>query len=120
MQRPGHTSGSTESVARRIGPRSSRVAFHTSLYVVSMAQGSQLRSLAAVIDDVHGPRTDHINAGDVSGSMVSGAACPYNSRPMLELGVKTLLAYLLGSLLGSLIVGQIRGGVDIRTMGSGN
>ena len=39
---------------------------------------------------------------------------------MLELGVKTLLAYLLGSLIGSLIVGQIRGGVDIRTMGSGN
>jgi acyl phosphate:glycerol-3-phosphate acyltransferase len=39
---------------------------------------------------------------------------------MLELAVKTLLAYLLGALLGSLIVGQIRGGVDIRTMGSGN
>jgi acyl phosphate:glycerol-3-phosphate acyltransferase len=53
-------------------------------------------------------------------SVVSRFACPYNSRPMLELGVKTLLAYLLGSLLGSLIVGQIRGGVDIRTMGSGN
>ena len=34
---------------------------------------------------------------------------------MLELGVKTLLAYLLGSLIGSLIVGQLRGGVDIRT-----
>jgi glycerol-3-phosphate acyltransferase PlsY len=39
---------------------------------------------------------------------------------MLELAVKTLLAYLLGSLIGSLIVGQLRGGVDIRTMGSGN
>lgn len=39
---------------------------------------------------------------------------------MLELGVKILLAYLLGSLIGSLIVGQLRGGVDIRTMGSGN
>jgi glycerol-3-phosphate acyltransferase PlsY len=39
---------------------------------------------------------------------------------MLELGTKTLLAYLLGSLLGSLIVGQLRGGIDIRTMGSGN
>jgi acyl phosphate:glycerol-3-phosphate acyltransferase len=39
---------------------------------------------------------------------------------MLELGVKILLAYLLGSLIGSLIVGQIRGGVDIRTLGSGN
>jgi glycerol-3-phosphate acyltransferase PlsY len=39
---------------------------------------------------------------------------------MLVLGIKTLLAYLLGALIGSLIVGQLRGGVDIRTMGSGN
>jgi glycerol-3-phosphate acyltransferase PlsY len=39
---------------------------------------------------------------------------------MLELGIKTLLAYLLGSLIGSLIVGRLRGGVDIRTLGSGN
>jgi acyl phosphate:glycerol-3-phosphate acyltransferase len=39
---------------------------------------------------------------------------------MLELALKTLLAYLLGSLIGGLIVGQLRGGVDIRTMGSGN
>ncbi|HEY4369166.1 MAG TPA: glycerol-3-phosphate 1-O-acyltransferase PlsY [Steroidobacteraceae bacterium] len=39
---------------------------------------------------------------------------------MLELGCKTLLAYLLGALIGSLIVGKLRGGVDIRTMGSGN
>lgn len=39
---------------------------------------------------------------------------------MLELAVKSLIAYLLGALLGSLIVGQLRGGIDIRTMGSGN
>jgi acyl phosphate:glycerol-3-phosphate acyltransferase len=39
---------------------------------------------------------------------------------MLELGVKTLLCYLLGSLIGSLIVGRLRGGVDIRDLGSGN
>lgn len=39
---------------------------------------------------------------------------------MLELGVKTLLAYLLGSIIGSLLVGQLRGGVDIRKLGSGN
>ncbi len=39
---------------------------------------------------------------------------------MLELGVKTLLAYLLGSVIGSLVVGRLRGGVDIRTLGSGN
>ena len=38
---------------------------------------------------------------------------------MLELGVKTLLAYLLGTLLGSLILGRLKG-VDIRGMGSGN
>jgi glycerol-3-phosphate acyltransferase PlsY len=38
---------------------------------------------------------------------------------MFELGVKLLLAYLLGTLLGSLILGRLRG-VDIRSMGSGN
>jgi glycerol-3-phosphate acyltransferase PlsY len=38
---------------------------------------------------------------------------------VLELAVKTLLAYLLGSLLGSLVVGRLRG-VDIREQGSGN
>jgi acyl phosphate:glycerol-3-phosphate acyltransferase len=39
---------------------------------------------------------------------------------MLELASKLLVAYLLGAMLGSLIVGRLRGGVDIRTMGSGN
>ncbi len=39
---------------------------------------------------------------------------------MLELSIKTLIAYLLGALIGSLIVGQLRGGVDIRKLGSGN
>ncbi len=38
---------------------------------------------------------------------------------MLELGLKTLVAYLLGSVIGSLVVGRIRG-VDIREQGSGN
>ena len=38
---------------------------------------------------------------------------------MLELGVKSLIAYLLGSLLGSLLLGRLRG-VDIREQGSGN
>ena len=38
---------------------------------------------------------------------------------MLELGVKMLIAYLLGTLLGSLILGRVRG-IDIRSMGSGN
>ena len=39
---------------------------------------------------------------------------------MLELGAKFLLAYFIGSLMGSLIVGRLRGGVDIRNLGSGN
>jgi glycerol-3-phosphate acyltransferase PlsY len=38
---------------------------------------------------------------------------------LLELGFKALLAYLLGSVLGSLWLGRLRG-VDIRTQGSGN
>ena len=39
---------------------------------------------------------------------------------MAELAIKLVLAYMLGSLVGSLIVGRMRGGVDIRTLGSGN
>lgn len=39
---------------------------------------------------------------------------------MIELIVKVIASYLLGSLVGSLIVGRLRGGVDIRTLGSGN
>ena len=39
---------------------------------------------------------------------------------MLELGVKFLLSYFLGSIMGSMVVGRLYGGVDIRTMGSGN
>jgi glycerol-3-phosphate acyltransferase PlsY len=39
---------------------------------------------------------------------------------MLELGLKFTLAYLLGSVLGSLVVGKLYGGIDIRTVGSGN
>jgi len=38
---------------------------------------------------------------------------------MLELGVKGAVAYFLGSLLGGLILGHLRG-VDIRSLGSGN
>ena len=39
---------------------------------------------------------------------------------MLELGTKIILGYFIGSLMGSMIVGKLRGGVDIRNMGSGN
>ena len=39
---------------------------------------------------------------------------------MLELGVKFLISYFIGSLMGAMIVGKLRGGVDIRELGSGN
>jgi acyl phosphate:glycerol-3-phosphate acyltransferase len=39
---------------------------------------------------------------------------------MTDFAVKVLLAYLLGSIVGSLVVGRLRGGVDVRKMGSGN
>ncbi|MCB1844055.1 MAG: glycerol-3-phosphate acyltransferase, partial [Halioglobus sp.] len=39
---------------------------------------------------------------------------------MLELGLKILFSYLLGSLMGSMVMGRMAGGVDIRTMVSGN
>jgi glycerol-3-phosphate acyltransferase PlsY len=38
----------------------------------------------------------------------------------MDFFLKVLLAYLLGSVVGSLVVGRLRGGVDIRLMGSGN
>src|SRR6478735_10151208 len=38
----------------------------------------------------------------------------------MDFCLKVLLAYLLGSVVGSLVVGRLRGGVDIRKMGSGN
>ncbi len=39
---------------------------------------------------------------------------------MIELGLKVTLAYLIGAVLGSLLVGFFYGGVDIRKIGSGN
>lgn len=39
---------------------------------------------------------------------------------MPELVFKVVLSYLLGSIVGGLLVGQLRGGVDIRRLGSGN
>lgn len=39
---------------------------------------------------------------------------------MIELGLKVTLAYLVGAVLGSLVVGFLYGGVDIRKQGSGN
>lgn len=39
---------------------------------------------------------------------------------MQEFFIKAALAYLLGSILGGLIIGKLKGGVDIRQQGSGN
>ena len=39
---------------------------------------------------------------------------------MTELLVKGVLAYLMGSIIGSLLIARLTGGVDIRTLGSGN
>jgi glycerol-3-phosphate acyltransferase PlsY len=41
-------------------------------------------------------------------------------RDVIEFSVKVLVSYLLGAIVGSLWVGRLRGGVDIRTLGSGN
>jgi acyl phosphate:glycerol-3-phosphate acyltransferase len=39
---------------------------------------------------------------------------------MIELLVKGGLSYLLGSIMGSLLIARLTGGIDIRTLGSGN
>jgi acyl phosphate:glycerol-3-phosphate acyltransferase len=39
---------------------------------------------------------------------------------VIELVVKVLASYLVGSIVGSLVIGRLRGGIDIRTLGSGN
>jgi glycerol-3-phosphate acyltransferase PlsY len=39
---------------------------------------------------------------------------------MTECIIKAILSYLLGSIVGGLVVGRLRGGVDIRRLGSGN
>ena len=39
---------------------------------------------------------------------------------MLELIAKVVLAYLIGTVMGGVVVGRLRGGVDLRTQGSGN
>ena len=39
---------------------------------------------------------------------------------MIELILKGALSYVLGSVMGSLLVARLTGGADIRTLGSGN
>ena len=52
--------------------------------------------------------------------MLQCATINVQRQSMLELGVKFLLSYFAGSVMGSLVVGALYGGVDIRTEGSGN
>ncbi len=42
------------------------------------------------------------------------------AQAVLELGTRFLISYFIGSLMGALIIGRLRGGVDIRKLGSGN
>lgn len=39
---------------------------------------------------------------------------------MIELAAKSILAYLIGTLMGGVVVGALRGGVDLSKVGSGN
>lgn len=39
---------------------------------------------------------------------------------MLEIFLKALVAYLLGTIMGGTVIGALRGGVDLRKLGSGN
>lgn len=39
---------------------------------------------------------------------------------MIELALKSILAYLLGSIMGGHVIGRWRGGIDLRLAGSGN
>ncbi|TDJ36010.1 MAG: glycerol-3-phosphate 1-O-acyltransferase [Gammaproteobacteria bacterium] len=38
----------------------------------------------------------------------------------MEIALKVLIAYLLGSVCGSLVLGKLKGGLDVRDVGSGN
>ena len=63
-----------------------------------------------------------LNATGVAASVVCSRkfSCAEIRRVAMEFPLKVLLAYLLGSMVGSLVVGRLRGGVDIRKLGSGN
>jgi glycerol-3-phosphate acyltransferase PlsY len=39
---------------------------------------------------------------------------------MFEIVLKVMIAYLLGSVCGSLVLGRLKGGLDVRKVGSGN
>lgn len=52
--------------------------------------------------------------------MAQHIASRTKAQAVLELGTKFLISYFIGSLMGALIVGRLRGGIDIRQMGSGN
>ena len=98
----------------------------TALSSLSPPQRRILEAHAALIP-VEIPTIERVGGGGVR-CMLAEIHLPKRIRrapdlshnlSMLELGVKLLLAYLLGTLLGSLFLGRMRG-VDIRSMGSGN
>ena len=70
---------------------------------------------ASRLTTLAGPTADAPNGGATIGWRTSSS-----HSPMLELGLKVFISYLIGSLNGSLTVGRITGAADIRTVGSGN
>ncbi len=60
--------------------------------------------------------TAHVGCYNAGQFLYKSSAVPL----MLELGIKFILSYFIGSVMGSMVMGKLRGGVDIRTMGSGN
>jgi glycerol-3-phosphate acyltransferase PlsY len=52
--------------------------------------------------------------------MPADPAIPAALIQMLELGLKVLIAYFLGSVMGGVLMGRLRGGVDLSKVGSGN
>ena len=58
------------------------------------------------------------SASDGAVPFADAASEVADGQRMIELGLKVTLAYLVGSVLGSLLVGFFYGGVDIRKAGS--
>ena len=79
--------------------------------------GRSLQDLLAFLEELKGAGVDlYLHQQALDTSTPSGRAL----FQMLELGLKFLICYFIGSIMGSMVVGRLRGGVDIRTMGSGN
>jgi len=62
----------------------------------------------------------HTNWQGIADATMPAPASKDRTVNVLELASKFLISYFIGSFMGSLVMGRIRGGIDIRTMGSGN